>query len=179
KGIGLLKSIVKLSGTTDNEILGKWEKQLQGEFDEMIRSVETNKGFYVGRYECSLTDDKTKIQSIKGKTSATAAASSCNTWYGLYQKNKEYSLKNEKLKDVVGSSMIWGSQYDQMMIWMKKNGYDVTSTTPKTGVSYNTSQTTGKENDPDVLNNVYDLLGCNSEWTLDAFDTSNRVYRRR
>ncbi|MCI9063536.1 MAG: hypothetical protein HFJ17_02905 [Clostridia bacterium] len=179
KGIGLLKSIVKLSGTTDNEILGKWEKQLQDEFDEMIKSIEENKGFYVARYECSLTDDKTKIQSIKGKTSATASSSSCNTWYGLYQKNKEYSEKNN-LENIVGSSMIWGSQYDRMLIWMKANGKDVT-----TSIGDNRNKGTGRAVgttgivETDKINNIYDLYGNSYEWTLEAYDMNFRVYRRR
>ena len=177
KGIGLLKSIVGLNGT-DEEILTKWKTQLQNEFDEMVKYVEKNKGFYVGRYETSLNTETKNAQSISGATSATAEASSANTWYGLYQKEKEYSEKN-KLKNVVESSMIWGSQYDQMMMWMQGNGIDVTSTTPKNleGVktSRNTTRKTGTVS-TDKLNNIYDLLGNSLEWTLEAYSTYSRTY---
>ena len=177
-GIKLLKSIVKIDGTTDEEILNKWKTQLQNEFDEMIKYVGKNKGFYVGRYETSL-NSANNAQSISGATSATNAEDSTNTWYGLYQKDKEYSEKN-KLTNVVGSSMIWGSQYDQMMIWMQGNGIDVISATPtnlegKT-TSKNTARTTGTEPN-DKLNNIYDLLGNNFEWTLEASNTGYRTYR--
>ena len=178
KGIALLKSIVGLTGT-DEEILTKWKTQLQNEFDEMIKYVGKNKGFYVGRYETSLIEETNNAQSILGETSATASSSGANTWYGLYQKEKEYSGQ-DKLKNVVGSSMIWGSQYDQMMIWMQGNGIDITSKTPKNleGIttSRNTSTKTGTVS-KDKLNNIYDLLGNSREWTLEANLTGSRTYR--
>ena len=177
-GIKLLKSIVKIDGTTDEEILNKWKEQLQNEFDEMIKYVGKNKGFYVGRYETSL-NSANNAQSISGVASATAT--SAHTWYGLYQKGKEYSEKN-KITNVVGSSMIWGSQYDQMMIWMQGNGINVKSKTPTdldgTTTSANTDeeQTTGTES-KDKLNNIYDLLGNRYEWTLEEHNTKMRTAR--
>ena len=178
KGIGLLKSKVGLNGT-DEEILTKWKTQLQNEFDEMIKYVGKNKGFYVGRYETSLNEISKNAQSISGVASATESSSSANTWYGLYQKEKEYSVQ-DKLKNVVGSSMIWGSQYDQIMIWMQENGIDVTSETPINleGIttSKNTTQETGTVS-TDKLNNIYDLLGNSYEWTLEANYTGTRTCR--
>ena len=178
KGIGLLKSIVGLNGT-DEEILTKWKTQLQNEFDEMIKYVGKNKGFYVGRYETSLNKETNNAQSISGETSATAAKNSANTWYGLYQKEREYS-QQDRLKDVVGSSMIWGSQYDQMMIWMQGNGIDVTLENPTNldgaTTSKNKTEITGTVS-TDKLNNMYDLLGNSFEWTLEASNTSLRFSR--
>ncbi|MCI9064021.1 MAG: hypothetical protein HFJ17_05420 [Clostridia bacterium] len=182
KGIGLLKNIVKLEGETDNEILAKWEKQLQDEFDEMIKSVEKNKGFYIARYENSLKEQNGEkiIQSVKEKQTATAAKNSCNTWYGLYQKNKEYSKKNI-LTNIVGSSMIWESQYDQMIKWM--NNVNPGVATGKIGDNRNkgtgTSVGTTGTADKDVINNVYDLYGNAYEWTLGAYGTFKRLARRR
>ena len=76
--------------------------------------------------------------------------------------------------------MIWGSQYDQMMIWMQGNGIDITSKTPKNleGIttSRNTSTKTGTVS-KDKLNNIYDLLGNSREWTLEANLTGSRTYR--
>ena len=178
RGIGLLKSIIGLNGT-DEEVLVKWKTQLQNEFNEMIKYVEKNKGFYVGRYETSLNETSKKVQSISGATSATVAKNSANTWYGLYQKEKEYSGQ-DKLKDVVGSSMIWGSQYDQMMIWMQENGINVSSPMPNdfdgTETSGNTTRKTGTVS-TDKLNNIYDLLGNSFEWTLEALSTNCRTSR--
>ena len=47
-----------------------------------------------------------------------------NRWYGLYTKCKDYATKNN-VSSSVGSSMIWGSQYDAMMNWMQKNNVNV------------------------------------------------------
>ena len=76
--------------------------------------------------------------------------------------------------DSVESSMIWGSQYDAMMIWMQKTGTTI-------GIGYgkakkNTNTTTG--NSPrDIINKVYDLYGCHYEWTLESHYTSTRARR--
>ena len=56
RGLNLLSSIVRIEGTVgeDNEtMIAIWKNQLQNEFDEMIESVRTNEGFYIGRYETS------------------------------------------------------------------------------------------------------------------------------
>ena len=163
---------------TDNKI-NEFLNDIKEEYDNMRNSVEKNKGFYVGRYETSLNVTSKNAQSISGVTSATEDSDSANTWYGLYQKEKEYSGQ-DKLKNVVGSSMIWGSQYDQIMIWMQENGIDVTSETPTNleGVttSGNTTRKTGTVS-TDKLNNIYDLLGNSYEWTLEAYDTFFRAYR--
>ncbi len=168
KGVELLKSIVGLK-EEDGDIITQWKTNLQNEFDNMIKYVAKNKGFYVGRYETSLNSKKI-AQSISGVASATTASNSANTWYGLYQKEKEYSIKNN-LTNIVVSSMIWGSQYDQMMMWMQGNGIDVTSTTPKNleGVttSKNTTRKTGTV-ETDKVDNIYDLLGNSHEWTLEV-----------
>ena len=185
RGLNLLKEIVGIKGTIgedDEEMLTIWKNQLQDEYDEMIESVSINGGFYVGRYETSLSSSG-NAQSIQGATSATAARSSANTWYGLYQKEKEYSEKNS-LTNVVGSTMIWGSQYDQMLIWMQGNDINVASSTPIEGASKNTGSAVGTTGTTgtvgtDKLNNIYDILGNGFEWTLEAYDTRKRVYRRR
>ena len=47
---------------------------------------------------------------------------------------KNYSNENN-FDNIVGSYMIWGCQYDQMLIWMQRNGINVVSTTPIEGAS--------------------------------------------
>ena len=148
----------------------------------MIKYVREAKGFYVARYEMSIrTEGEEKIaQSKKGEVTNAYNVDS-KTQYGLYQKAKEYSIKNTNITNIVGSSMIWGSQYDQMMLWMKKNGYDVASSNSDDlkGAEKNTSNTETGTKDSDQLNKVYDLLGCKFEWTLEANEANYRVYRRR
>ena len=142
----------------------------QAEFNEMAISVAKYGGFYVGRYEVSFNETR-KAQS-KGSAvepyvySATTTADGANTWYGLYELCKTYNTSSVK------SSMIWGSQYDAMMIWMGSEA-----------ANFNTDN---RNNDPerrtgykstDVIRNVYDLSGNSYEFTLEAGYGDTRVYR--
>ena len=176
--IQYLKDVLKLSSSDNEQILKQFEKNLIDEFDEMIRSVEVNNGFYVGRYETSLNNDE-KAESKSGVESMSASRfinvvtldgsiTEPTAWYGLYQKQKKFAENNNG----IGSSMIWGCQYDQMMIWMAKNGVDVGSNIS----NKNTSDTTGS-NSNDVVKNIYDLYGNKFEWTLEAFGTKDRARR--
>ena len=82
--------------------------------------------------------------------------------------------------------MIWGSQYDAMLKWMKGNKINVTSSSPTDlsigTTSKNTTRVTGGANNgqtvsKDKLSNIYDLLGNSFEWTQEAYDTNYRVRR--
>lgn len=95
--------------------------KLQSDYDKMVQKVVTSGGFYIGRYESSLVNDKTRV--VAGATSMTASESTSSMWYGLYARQKNFSVDNG-LTSVV-SDMIWGSQYDAMMNWMAKNGKDI------------------------------------------------------
>ena len=160
-----------------------WSSTLyQEEYNKMIKSVAQYGGFYVGRYEMSLNlNSETKnAESKYGATSATAE----NQWYGLYNKAKTYAPENTSQKVV--SSMIWGSQYDAMLKWMKGNKINVTSSSPTDlsigATSKNTTRVTGGANNgqtvsKDKLSNIYDLLGNSSEWTQEANRTDYRVDR--
>ena len=144
-----------------------WTSTLyQEEYNKMVASVSKYGGFYVGRYETSFNG--TTPQSKRGETSATAADSS-QAWYGLYNKQKNYSVGSTK------GQMIWGSQYDAMLKWMQENSINVTSTT---GTTRNQGTTTGTV-ESDKLNNIYDILGNRREWTAEANYTNYRVNRGR
>ena len=168
-----------------------WTSTLyQEEYNKMIKSVSQYGGFYVGRYEMSLNSEK-NAESKYGATSATADSASANKWYGLYNKAKTYapeknSDNTENASQKVVSSMIWGSQYDAMLKWMKGNKINVTSSSPTDlsigTTSKNTTRVTGGANNgqtvsKDKLSNIYDLLGNSFEWTQEAYDTNYRVRR--
>ena len=174
-----------LSTTYDSagNISGWTETLYQEEYDKMVKQVEKYHGFYVGRYEMSLNSTTGEAQSKGGETSANASENSADKWYGLYTKAKTYAPDTQENTKSVVSSMIWGSQYDAMMKWMQNNGVDVTETPTDTPSSTlqnavrNTGEITGGENNKDVINNVYDLLGNRYEWTQEASYTNLRVLR--
>ena len=153
-------------------MMQNWNSTLyQEEYNKMVRSVSNYGGFYVGRYEMSINDTSKNAQSKYGETSATAEKTSANQWYGLYNKAKTYAPENADSKVV--SSMIWGSQWDAMLRWMKNNDIDVTGLIPK---DYNQTRITGGAN-KDKLNNVYDLLGNSIEFTQEEYTTTYRTLR--
>ena len=143
-----------------------WTSTLyQEEYNKMVKSVSEYGGFYIGRYEMSINATSKNAESKSGATSATSKDSDTNQWYGLYNKAKTYAQESNEDKKVV-SSMIWGSQYDAMLKWMKGNGIDVTSTTPTDlsigATSKNTTRVTGGANSgqsvsKDKLSNIYDI----------------------
>ena len=139
---------------------------LQQDYNKMIESVNKYRGFYISRYELGLEGAvlvSKNASTNTGVVTANANNYSTKMWYGLYSKRKEYAP--EESDKAVVSSMMWGSQYDAMLNWMIKQGVDVTVTGAR-----NTTQVTGS-NANDVINNVFDLYGCNSEWTLEAVGT--------
>ena len=169
-----------------------WTSTLyQEEYNKMVKSVSEYGGFYIGRYEMSINATSKNAESKYGATSANASDTDTNQWYGLYNRAKTYapeknSDNTENASQKVVSSMIWGSQYDAMLKWMKGNKINATSSSPTDlsigTTSKNTTRVTGGANNgqtvsKDKLSNIYDLLGNSREWTQEAYGTDYRVYR--
>ena len=174
---------------------------LQKQYNEMVEKVKNAGGFWVGRYETSNMETK-RVASKRGTTSEIRWV----TWYKMYARQSLYS--NEVLKNVntnnqttKTSSMIWGSQYDQIMIWMKG---EASSEQAQSIGKYYITNGVGKGNYGEItidgnkiedgndnpsapastgsqetyrVKNIYDLAGNVYEWTLEAYYTSYRVRR--
>ena len=164
--LNIIKGILT-NNTADYADITAFKNTMQEDYNAMIKSVDKYDGFYIGRYEMSKSTATNKVASVANVASLTAAGNSANTWYGLYAYGKTYNTNS------VESSMIWGCQYDAMIRWMQDNGVDVT-----VDIGRNTGKITGSSQ-TDIIKNVYDLYGCNREWTLEAYNTSNRVVRSR
>ena len=147
---------------------------MQEDYNEMIESVKTYGGFYVGRYEMGLEDNGGTKKAISKKGPATDASKSKTSymWYGLYAYGKTYT--NEK--NSVKSSMIWGSQYDAMMNYALL-GDDKDKVTAKGNSNHGLHAIdTGKTPNDKILN-IFDLAGNHTEWTLEAYLIGRRVDR--
>ena len=93
----------------------------------------------------------------------------------------------------ITSSMIWGSQWDQIMIWMKGIENTVNSTNGQyyvtNAVGMGNYGVSGEDDYDDTSNpaetgcydvkNIFDLAGNVEDRTLEAYNTYNRVKRRR
>ena len=170
------------------------EEYFQSEYKLMIEQVASQGGFWVGRYET------TNMHNIDFTTNAVNVVRyaidgiSDINWYQMYKGQKEYknATENTILKNSgTTSSMIWGSQWDQIMIWMRdvKNieypeshyivyslfmgNYGGENTDGEfVGVLNNTG--TGEEY---KVKNIYDLAGNVEEATLECYSDNTNVTR--
>ena len=160
----------------------------QEDFNEMMNKIRRDKGFWIARFETSVGQDG-MAQSKKMQDVLTNVS-----WFELYETEKT-------LKTLTTTShMVWGCQWDQIMIWLKemRNGYssdnafailnstglgnyadlelvDETGNVIKEeGVSirYRAGEVTNA-----VIKNIYDLAGNVFEWTMESYYTSLREAR--
>ena len=166
-------------GSSYNTI-GLQLSDMQTDYKNMAMNVAKYGGFYVGRYETSLsnaTSTEAKdgtVQSKQGVIPTSANNSETSSWYGLYSKQKGYTGKNGSVE----SSMIWGSQYDAILNWAKAGVDKDKITNTSLGNHSGSVTTTGNSNYPnDSINNIRDLGGNLIELTLEASNTHYRVLR--
>ena len=164
---------------------------LQAEFNAMVNRVASKKGFWVGRYETSNMSNSTtttyassneiKVNVVKGTTTGIRSV----TWYRMYAQQKLYS---SKANITLTSSMIWGSQWDQIMIWMKgqPNETSYAGTSPfyvinSQGMSNFGTSVGGTGSIANTgyyaVKNIYDLAGNVWDWTLEAYRAKHRDLR--
>ena len=159
-------------------------ESLKTDYKNMATSVAKYGGFYVGRYEMSLSDATESsvgttgtAQSKQGVIPSSSSDDGTLMWYGLYSKqNKTYKGINNSVE----SSMIWGSQYDRILNWALE-GEDKEKVTKGSIGGNNGEQvvtiTGNSKYSNDSINNIRDLSGNLREWTLEAFSNNNRICR--
>ena len=168
-GYNLIKQYIDgMSEKTNEEIQTLWTKQLQEEYNEMIESVSKYGGFFIGRYETSISG--TTVASVADVSPMSAETSSGGTWYGMYQKQKNFATGN------MISSMIWGSQYDAMLNWALTGG-DKSHVIASSYGNHSGSVKNTKATTTDKINNIYDLEGNLYEWLQEARDVYSRTTR--
>ena len=112
------------------------------------------------------------IESKKGIIPTSAANEGTKTWYGLYQKQKEYATVISQSK--VKSGMIYGSMYDAVMNWALSDEKEKNKVTASS-TNHGPEKTGALESD--VIKNIYDLGNNLWEWTAEASYTDIRVLR--
>ena len=138
------------------------------EYDEMIRSIEKYKGFYIGRYELTANGEK---------TGATQTCENGVNWYTLY-KNCTTLATESKVK----TRMIWGLQWDATCNWLDNSGYSITDSRTWGNHKNNTVDGHGSKQNTGFsekwkANNIYDFAGNCREFTQEAGYTKSRVFR--
>ncbi len=159
------------AGITGITNADQFKAQLEAEFAKMEASIEKYHGFYIGRYETGAVSTA-KAVTVKGNADIAN-----QTWYKLYQMNKDMIKENG-----IKSSMIWGSQWDQTMIWFDTQGGAkkdyVYNSTGKGHYGTNSTTTTGSST-VYAVNNIYDMAGNGYDLTLETYSTIVRVVRGR
>ena len=187
--------------TGDNKTANTdFKTYLQEEYNEIVKSVYENEGFYIGRYETSgmqNSNTNVTIKVVAGSNNTTNAKISDISWYEMYALQVKYA-SNKGLTSVK-STMIQGAAYDQVMKFVENgtrpDGATYTITTAENvahgssyfttapyqtgGRDYSTNYTKGTIPYNDCVKNIYDLEGNVLAWTTEAFSTSYRVSRRR
>ena len=177
-----------LDATLDNkQNIKDWTSEsYQLEFNEIVKKVKKDKGFWIGRFEMSQNNGNVQSKTMQMPLSGIS-------WYDLYSQAKTFKVST------TSGHMIWGCQWDQIMLWIKdiRNGYSNnnfaildstglgnyldTKLVDESGkvikregqsVRYRTGETTGI-----TIKNIYDLAGNIFEWTMEANYTSLRTAR--
>lgn len=162
------------------DTVGITEESLQEEYNAMVESVAKYGGFFVGRYESSISGNM--VASVSGATPMSIQTlvesgileHDSSGWYAVYKLEKEYSSSNNLTS--VQSSMIWGSQYDAMINWML-TGSEAEKVAEEGNGNHSGEEVNTGATETDKINNIYDLEGNLMEWTLEAEYTNARVTR--
>jgi len=135
------------------------------------------------------TDTNATVKIVAGSDNSTNANISNVTWYRMYAQQKMYAT-NKGLTSSIGSTMIQGAAYDQVMKFIDPSTSFVTTTgrvghgsSSFTSYPYQTgglnysSAYTGTVTYNDVAKNIYDLEGNVRVWTSQAYSTAYRERR--
>ena len=185
-----LAQLSGILGTTGYDTAENFKQSLQQEYNEVVKSVYENQGFYIGRYETSgMVNSNTNatVKSVAGTNTGISGV----TWYRMYAEQKKYAENNGLTS--VKSTMIQGAAYDQVMKFVE-NGerpdgqpYNITTAGnvghdrnyndgpwQTGGLNYSSSTSYN-----DKVKNIYDLEGNVVIWTTEANSTNYRVSRGR
>ena len=161
------------AGLLSTATASTFKTQLQTEFNEMIKSVKTYGGFYIGRYE---TGNLSQTKAVVQKNNTDIGS---QTWYTQYK-----LCKTIKANDNVATSMLWGCQWDATMRWMQTSSNSEVANFPTNSAGKgNYEDTNGNSpiptgsNSAYSVNNIYDMAGNVYDWTIEASITLYRVIR--
>ena len=162
-------SNLQQAGMSSTATASTFKIQLQNEFNEMIKSVKTYGGFYIGRYE---TGNLSQTKAVVQKNNTDIGS---QTWYTMYK-----MCKTIKANDNVATSMLWGCQWDATLRWMQTSSNSEVANFPTNSEgkgNYSGSKKATGSNSDYAVNNIYDMAGNVFEWTMEAFYTNSRAKR--
>ncbi len=156
------------------------------EAQNMYKSVNDNKGFYIGRYEAG-NDGSNNAISKKGVNvynNIKWGNSMTDETGGAVEKARNFDTQSGHAN--VTSTLVYGVQWDAVMRWLSRGTEEeqgwLTNSNGK-GNYYDNDSTNNPaktgSNDNYQMKHIYDLAGNVSEWTMEANSTYGRVLRGR
>ena len=160
-----------------------WEETTTEEYTNMVNSINTNKGFYISRYEASQGEDNV-AQSKRGVT----------RWKNISQTAAITASSNNS---IVNTHLMYGIEWDSVLNWLVGKAIIESTIEGKTKIMESAdledsrswgkfSNSTGGAAESAVggineyckANNIYDLAGNLYEWTQEKYSTGTiRIYR--
>ena len=182
-----LTQLSSILGSTGYDTKDHFKQSLQEEYNEVVKSVYENQGFYIGRYETSNMVDSDAIVAVKSVAGTTSGIGGIS-WYRMYAQQKKYAEENGLTS--VKSTMIQGAAYDQVMKFVENGersdgqpynitlsgnvGHDLSFPYQTGGLNYSSSTPYN-----DKVKNIYDLEGNVCVGTTTASFGKYRIFRGR
>ena len=149
---------------------------------DFITSANTNKGYYLARYEASYRDG-TRPYSIKSEGTPadnTAAPSSYSTkqlWNWITQPDAANAAKAMYTSSDFTSDLVNSYAWDTTIVFIQKYSEGNSAYSRQTGLNYvsgkkypdNTGERTGTT---DKVCNIYDMASNCAEWTTETYASS-------
>ena len=147
-------------GDNETYIEGSTGDLYQKTFNNMVEAVEKNKGFYISRYEVGNLNNAIR-NNEKVVSKANEEDINNESWVALYKVLKEIYDRND-----ITTEMIWGCQWDAVLVWIANNSNisNYVYNSQDVGNYYNKLEKTGSSSNYS-LKNIYDLAGNAYEWT--------------
>ena len=155
----------------------KFLEEMREEFYNMLVSVKTYGGFYIGRYETAYLNTKKPVVR-KGN-----GVSNVTTWLNMYKNCRNLKGANKSVQ----TGIVWGIQWDETLKWLIDSGdksyIDIIDSSnwgnyTNNFVGYNgqVPQETGYS-DYWKANNIYDLAGNKWEYSMEGQGYSKHILR--
>ena len=158
----------KLYGDSEEYLTGSTQNLYQDTYNNMIRSVQKNKGFYISRFEAgNISSNYTDNLNIVSKSGQTDI--SYSSWFLMYK-----GISSMYKRDDITTEIIWGSQWDATLRWICDSNESFYNLSSKNGNFSGQKKETGSDSNYS-LNNIYDLYGNVSEWTQSGARDGSRI----
>lgn len=161
--------------------ISKFENEIHQQYNNMVESVKKYGGFFISRYETCMPD-KEKVEDKNSEIvfKQNRKIMTNKNWYEFYKMHKNYG--EQKKSDIISNS-IWGSQWDQLMLFLKdkknenSNGKPYILDANGMGVESNNIKANSGSNEKYQVKNIFDLAGNVYEYTLETRSATTHTKR--